>query len=60
MWQKIWNNIGSGEPYLHDLGDVSKRNTACASTPSNLYTDDIGNPEVPENFENPAQSCRLG
>ena len=41
------------QPYLHDLGECEVKHGARVHA-FNLYTDDVGNPEVPEKFKRAA------
>ena len=40
---------GSGDRHLHDLGECEVKHGVRVSV-VNLYTDDLGNPEVPQKF----------
>ena len=49
MWRKIWSNIAQWQPHLHDLGECEVKHGVRVHA-LNLYTDEVGNPEVPEKF----------
>ena len=50
MWPKIWSNIRTGGRILHDLGECEVKHGVRVRV-VNLYTDEVGNPEVPEKFQ---------
>ena len=52
----IWSNTGSGRRDLHDLGDCEVKHGVRLHV-VNLYTEQLGNPEVPEKFRQMAATA---
>ena len=48
-WRRIWNSTGHWKRNLHDLGECEVKHGVRVSV-VNLYTEDVGNPEVPQKF----------
>ena len=54
-----WNNSGHWKRHLHDLGEAEVKHGSRVSV-VNLYTDELGNPEVPQKFLQARQSGSSG
>ncbi len=50
MWRMTWSNIRQWRSHLHDLGECEVKHDVRVHV-VNLYTDELGNPEVPGKFQ---------
>ena len=50
MWRTTLNSIGQWRSHLHDLGECEVKHDVRVHV-VNLYTDELGNRELPEKFQ---------